>query len=137
MRQAKVSCNNQPYSQHHAMYNVRVKRCHMSTAYNDKGKTYVADKLCVLDKLLLAKTCITQSQITNSNCKLQGIIVSKLTIIDNSQEEYKNIFQNNFMILKRLKSQNYYINFLEFSHKHSGISMHEFIFGPCSDLIAY
>ena len=44
MRDNKVSCNHQFYSEHQTIYTIRVRKSHMSKVYNHKDKLRVADK---------------------------------------------------------------------------------------------
>lgn len=45
MRQTKVSCNRQLYSEHQTVYTLRVKESHQSEGYNHKDKLHMA-KIC-------------------------------------------------------------------------------------------
>ena len=43
MRQTKVSCNSQLYSEHQTVYTLRVKKSHPSKVCNHKDKTHVGE----------------------------------------------------------------------------------------------
>lgn len=67
----------------------------------------------------------TGIHITLASCNTYSEVNSLLSAATQSK--------NNSMLWKKLRSQDSYLGFLAFSHKHSEISQ-DSIFGPCSNI---
>lgn len=86
LRQTKISCSSQLYSEHLIIYTLRVKRGHLSKVFNHKVKPHVA------------KPCFsTEAYECNSG--------SKLTPVPYAHEKHKNTSQEQLCVLKKPRSQ--------------------------------
>ena len=126
MRWNKVPCNSQLYSEHQTIYSLRVKRSHMSKVSIHKGKPH-GEKTCFSIEVY--------KQIATASCNELSVV--NLLLSATSGRGKKTQTEKSSIVLKKLRSKDSCLDFLEFSHKHSEISSHNYIFGPCSDIITY
>lgn len=77
--------NSQLYSEHQATYTLRVKKTHMSKVFNHKNKTHMQKHFPIEEP--------------------ENISWSKLIPVCYTWEEYENIFQEQFCVLKEKKKR--------------------------------